>query len=309
MPADSVTTQPARRLRGADSDLMITGEAVLIDVPSAPLPTRMVAALIDWVVYIVALIGLVFVVSFGSAGSSDATFSTLMLLSTIVCFLVVPVTVETLSRGRSLGKLIVKLRVVRDDGGPIVFRHAFVRGLVGVIELPLLVAVPAVIASVSNARGKRLGDFAAGTYVVREQTGLKLSPPPPPPPYLRAWAVGADLAPLPDGLALAIRQFLIRRATLTPAARSALTANLMQQVMPLVSPPPPSRTHPEDVLSAVLTARSDREARRLAREQANRSRLLPPDPFTPRSSPLLRRSDTSRGPRSKTRNHAEAESS
>ena len=279
MPSRGVATQPARRLRGADSDLMITGEAVLIDVPSAPLPTRLLAALIDWGVYIVSLVGLVLAVSFASAGSSDATFSTLMLLSVIVCFLVVPVTVETLTRGRSLGKVIVKLRVVRDDGGPIVFRHAFVRGLVGVIELPFLSGVPAVIASVSNSRGKRLGDFAAGTYVVREQTGLRLSPPPPPPPYLRAWATGADLAPLPDGLALAIRQFLIRRASLTPAARSALTDNLMQQVMPLVSPPPPSGTHPEDVLSAVLTARSDRESGRLAREQATRSRLLPPDPL------------------------------
>ena len=277
MPSEGVATQPVRRLRGADSDLMITGEAVLIDVPSAPLPTRLLAALIDWVGYIVLLVGLVFLVTFASVGGSDATLSTLLLLSVIGCFLVVPVTVETLTRGRSLGKLIVKLRVVRDDGGPIVFRHAFVRGLVGVIELPFLSGVPAVIASVSNSRGKRLGDLAAGTYVVREQTGLKLIPPPPPPPYLRAWVTGADLAPLPDGLALAIRQFLIRRASLTPAARGALTASLLQQVMPLVSPPPPAHTPPEDVLSAVLTARSDREAARLAREQATRSRLLPPD--------------------------------
>jgi uncharacterized RDD family membrane protein YckC len=281
MHAEAVTTQPARRLRGADGDLMITGEAVLIDVPSAPLPTRLLAAVIDWVGYILLLVGLVFLVTFASSGGSTATLNTLWLLSVIGCFLVVPVTVETLTRGRSLGKLVVKLRVVRDDGGPIVFRHALVRGLVGVVELPFLSGVPAVVASVSNARGKRLGDFAAGTYVVREQTGLKLSPPPPPPPYLRAWATGADLAPLPDGLALAIRQFLIRRASLTPAARSALTANLMQQVMPLVSPPPPAGTHPEDVLSAVLTARSDSESGRLAREQATRARLLPPDPLRP----------------------------
>lgn len=279
MSAGTVTTQPARRLRGADSDLMITGEAVLIDVPSAPLPTRMLAAVIDWACYILILVGLVFLVTFASAGGSAATVNTLWLLSIIGCFLVVPVTVETLTRGRSLGKLIIKLRVVRDDGGPIVFRHAFVRGLVGVVELPFLSAVPAVITSVANSRGKRLGDFAAGTYVVREQTGLKLLPPPPPPPYLGAWASGADLAPLPDGLALAIRQFLIRRNSLTPAARDALTAGLMQQVMPLVSPPPPQQTHPEDVLSAVLTARSDREAARLTREQATRSRLLPPDPL------------------------------
>lgn len=281
--SEVVSAQP-RRLRGADSDLMVTGEAVLLDVPSAPLPTRMLAALIDWVCYALLLVGLFLLVGLTSGGSSDATFSTLLLLSTILCFLVLPVAVETSSRGRSLGKLILKLRVVRDDGGPIVFRHAFVRGLVGVVEILVASGVPAVIASISNARGKRLGDFAAGTYVVREQTGLKLLPPPPAPPYLRDWAVRADLAPLPDGLALAIRQFLIRRAGLTPAARSALTDNLMRQVMPLVAPPPPAGTHPEDVLSAVLTARSDREAARLQREQLTRSRLLPHDPLRRPSS-------------------------
>lgn len=52
----------------------------------------------------------------------------------------------------------------------------------------------------------------------------------------------------------------------------------MRQVMPLVAPPPPP-AHPEDVLSAVLTARSDREMVRLQREQLTRSRLLPPDPL------------------------------
>lgn len=278
MAHDGVAAAPARPLRGAADDLLVTGEAVLIDIPAATLPSRLVAALIDWVLYFLLLAGLILLVTFSSGGSSDATYSTLILLSMIVCILVLPVTVETVSRGRSLGKLILKLRVVRDDGGPIVFRHAFVRGLVGVVELPVTSGVPAVISAASNARGKRLGDFAAGTYVVREQTGMKLLPPPPAPPYLRPWAIHADLAPLPDGLALAIRQFLIRRAALTPAARAALTDNLMRQVMPLVAPPPPP-AHPEDVLSAVLTARSDREAARLHREEATRSRLLPPDPL------------------------------
>lgn len=268
----------ARPLRGGAADLLVTGEAVLIDIPAASLPSRLLAALIDWVLYFLVLAGLILVVTLSSGGSSEATHSTLILLAMVTCLLVLPVTIETICRGRSLGKLIIKLRVVRDDGGPIVFRHAFVRGLVGVVELPLTSGVPAVISAMSNARGKRLGDFAAGTYVVREQTGMKLRPPPPAPPYLRDWATHADLAPLPDGLALAVRQFLIRRAALTPAARTALSDNLMRQVMPLVAPPPPP-AHPEDVLSAVLTARSDHEAARLQREQAIRARLLPPDPL------------------------------
>lgn len=283
MSIGAADTPAARPLRGGADDLMVTGEAVLIDIPAASLPSRLVAALIDWAIYFLILIGLIVVVTFTSGGSSDATYSTLILLVMVFCLLIVPVTVETLTRGRSLGKLIMKLRTVRDDGGPIVFRHAFVRGLVGVVELPVTSGVPAIISAAANPRGKRLGDFAAGTYVVREQTGMKLLPPPPAPPYLRDWAIHADLAPLPDGLALAIRQFLIRRAALTPAARAALTDNLMRQVMPRVAPPPPP-AHPEDVLSAVMTARSDREAARLQREQATRARLLPPDPLR-RTSP------------------------
>jgi uncharacterized RDD family membrane protein YckC len=40
-----------------------------------------------------------------------------LICSLIVVFLVYPTTVETLTRGKSLGKLVLGLRVVRDDGG------------------------------------------------------------------------------------------------------------------------------------------------------------------------------------------------
>ena len=53
----------------------------------------------------------------------------------VVVFLVFPTTVETLSRGKSLGKWAFGLRTVRDDAGPISFQHAFVRALVGFVEI------------------------------------------------------------------------------------------------------------------------------------------------------------------------------
>ncbi|MEZ5193402.1 MAG: hypothetical protein R2734_13465 [Nocardioides sp.] len=59
-----------------------------------------------------------------------------------------------------------------------------------------------------SSRGKRLGDYAAGTYVVRER--VRLAPPPPPsmPHALAGRAATADIASLPTGLTLAVRQFL-----------------------------------------------------------------------------------------------------
>ena len=91
------------------------------------------------------------------------------LVGTVAVFVVVPTTLETLTRGQSLGKLALGLRTVRDDAGPISFQHAFVRALVGVVEIWVFTGVPAFFCALVTPRGKRLGDFAAGTYVVRER--------------------------------------------------------------------------------------------------------------------------------------------
>ena len=261
---------------------MVTGEAVLIDIPPASLPIRILARAIDTILYVALLITLIVLVLAQSSGASTASVQTLALLSVVGCFLVVPVTVETLSRGRSLGKLICRLRVVRDDGGPIVFRHAFVRGLVGFVEFFVAYGVPAVITAVATTRVKRLGDLAAGTYVVHEDVRLKLAAPPQVPLHLEPWARSADISPLPDGVALAVRQFLLRRTTLTPEARARLSADLAAVVRPGVAPPPPPGTHDEEFLAAVLTERRRRDQQRLARDSGLRARVVPVDELTGR---------------------------
>ncbi|WP_145225748.1 RDD family protein [Rudaeicoccus suwonensis] len=281
--ANVAVSGPARPLRGlADQAQLVTGEGVLIDVPAASLPLRMLSALIDWLIYGAVLVALIVAVVFASRGASAAGVGTLLLVAMVAAFIVLPVTIETLSRGRSVGKLVCRLRVVRDDGGPIVFRHALLRGLLGFVELWLMQGVPAFVAACCNSRCRRLGDLTAGTYVVRLERGLQLEPPPGMPPHLRTWVAHSDMAALPDGLALAIRQFLTRRAGLSPAARDALASSLAAQVRPLVAPAPPPYTHVEDLLAAVMVRRGDLEAARLSREETTRRRLLgepsSPDP-------------------------------
>jgi hypothetical protein len=90
---------------------------------------------------------------------------------------------------------------------------------------------------------------------------------------LAGWAAAADIAPLPDGLALAVRQFLDRAPTLNPASRAALGSQLVGQVMAHVAPAPPPGHHPETVLAAVTAERRRRDEDRLARDEALRARL------------------------------------
>src|SRR4029078_9618706 len=115
-----------------------------------------------------------------------------------------PVAMETLTRGRTLGKSALGLRLVRDDGGPIAFRQALVRGLVGlVLERPGLMLLgfgPAVgmTAAMFSARGKRIGDMMAGTVVLQERQPARPQWTPVMPPPLAWWAPTLQLTRVDD---------------------------------------------------------------------------------------------------------------
>lgn len=106
-----------------------------------------------------------------------------------------PIACEALSRGRSLGKLALGLRVVADDGGPVRFRQALVRGLAGAIECWILFGLPALITSMLSERGKRLGDIFAGTFVVRERAPKAAAPLVVPASAYPGGTPGADRQP------------------------------------------------------------------------------------------------------------------
>src|SRR4029077_15393548 len=136
--------------------------------------------------------------------AAQAAFSLVLVVAVLVG---VPVTVESLSRGRTLGNLCMGMRAVRGGGGPIRFRHALVRGLVGFVEIWLMFGVPALICSLVSPQGKRLGDLVAAPYVVSERASRQVSVMAQMPPPLAGWARHADIGRLPDGLALSVRQF------------------------------------------------------------------------------------------------------
>jgi uncharacterized RDD family membrane protein YckC len=249
---------------------LVTGEAVLLDLRPASFATRGMALLLDLVVQGAIAFGLLFGLP-PVLGSLDETASGAVVILCVVGVLVgVPVTLETLTRGRSAGKAAFGLRVVRDDGGPVRFRQALVRGLAGVGEIWLTFGSPAVICSMVHPRGKRIGDLLAGTYVVRERAGAAATPPVTMPPELAGWAAATDIGRLPDRLALSVRQFLARAGRLHPASRERLGLSLAGEVARHVAPPPPPGTHPEQMMAAVLAERRERDLRRLEAERRRR---------------------------------------
>ena len=255
------------------TDDLVTGEAVALDLPPAGLGPRILSGLIDVTLTLALLVGAILLFLVAVLRADGALLGVAFIGTLIFVFLVVPTTIETLTRGKSLGKLALGLRTVRDDAGPISFQHAFVRALIGVVEIYAFSGAPAFFSALLSSRGKRLGDYAAGTYVVRERVRLRLAPPAPMPPSLAVWASGADIASLPTGLALAVRQFLGRLPQLDPVSRATIGGQLAGQVGGYVAPAPPPGTPPEEFLAAVIASRRERDSARLAREAELRRRL------------------------------------
>jgi uncharacterized RDD family membrane protein YckC len=266
----AVRAVPAEQLLLPEA--LVTGEAVEVDLAPASFATRMLAWLLDLVVIGVAQ----FALFWGLAGLAlvleSAAVEALALVLYVATLVGLPTVVETLTRGRSLGKLAAGLRVVRDDGGPIRVRQAFVRALLAVFECFMVFGSVAMISSLANPRGKRLGDLLAGTLVVRDRPASPMPPLPPVPPDLAAWARTADIGRLPDPLVMACRHLIARVRVLHPAARQRLGADLAAQVARRVSPAPPPGVGAEWYLVAVLAERSRREHERLLAVEQGRHR-------------------------------------
>lgn len=267
---------------------IVTGEAVALDVRPAGAGSRGIALIIDLVAQLAVMMGWLWAVGRIGAASDDAAVEAIVLTLFVATVLGYPVGFETLWRGRTPGKAAMGLRVVRDDGGPVRFRHAFVRGLVGVVvdrpgmSLGLLALIP----MLTTKRSKRLGDLAAGTVVVQDRVPSRVAPPPTVAPELAGWAGGLDLTGVNDAMALEMRQFLARSRQLLPAVRTEMGNRLLAQLSATVGPLPPGM-EPWVYLHTVLAERSRRETLRLSnqlgRPEASGERPPPPPagPFAP----------------------------
>jgi uncharacterized RDD family membrane protein YckC len=241
---------------------VVTGDAVLLDVRIAQLPVRAVGALIDIVVILIGYLISLFLWAATLSELDGAATAGIMVLFTVLVFVGYPLIFETATRGRSVGKMVMGLRVVSEDGGPERFRQAMFRALASVIEIWMLLGSPAVICSMLSPKAQRIGDIFAGTVVISER-GPKLGPPPMMPPQLAWWATSLQLSGLSAEQAEVARQFLSRATQLDPQVRDQMAHRIAGDVLSRVAPPPPTGTPPQLALAAVLAERHRRELARL----------------------------------------------
>ncbi|HEY8453985.1 MAG TPA: RDD family protein [Actinopolymorphaceae bacterium] len=262
---------------------LVTGEAVVVDLAIARPATRALSLCIDLLVEFIAYFALITLIALiAGDDASDSLIVGLSIACGVVTFVGYATAMETLTRGKTLGKFALGLRVVRDDGGPIRFRHALVRALSGVfVDFFTTLGCAGFLTAMLNSKGKRVGDILAGTVVLRERGPAAPNPLPPVPPELAGWAAHAELSRIPDDLAHSARTFLSRYYELSAPAREALGNRLASAVAEYVSPAPPAGVPAWAYLAAVL---GERRNRTLRQEQGRPAQPPPPQWQSPVST-------------------------
>lgn len=259
----------------ADRDALITGDAVLLDLRTASFATRMLAAMIDGVIQLLLLVGGTVAMAWSAARADldDGFVAAGIVSMSVLAYVGYPVLCEMLLRGRSVGRLVMGTRVVRDDGGPVHVRQSVLRAVMAMLEIWSTTGAIALTCSVIDRRSRRVGDLLAGTMVIQERMRdvepLRAEVPAP----LQDWVHGADVGRLPLTLMQDIRSFLPRATTINPESRRQLSRDLLRRTLPHVAPAPPPGTDPEQFLTAVIAERSRRDEARLRRAQERQEEL------------------------------------
>lgn len=222
-------------------DRVVTPEAVVLEFETAGIGSRLPAVLLDGAVQAALLIGVILLISAidavtGSLGGLAVALFFLLYAGVIFGY---PIAFETLWRGRTLGKAALGLRVVTVEGAPVRFRHAAIRGVVGLVDFYIGSGAVAVLFVLFTRRNQRLGDLLAGTIVLRERSGAGRPSAVAfdPPPGLEHFVATLDTAALGHEDYGAIRSLLLRAPTMPYDVRDQLARQLADIVLARIRVP------------------------------------------------------------------------
>jgi uncharacterized RDD family membrane protein YckC len=226
-----------------DTDLVVpTPERVSFDYQVAGLGTRALAQVLDLLIVGGILLAVYFVALAAAVADASTAATLIAAIGSFVVIFGYFWLSESLWSGQTIGKKAFRLRAVGDRGEPLTFGQAGIRNVVRIIDfLPYAYGVGFVVLF-ANGKGKRLGDLAAGTIVVKDSDSVALWQLPgartPAPPAGVAGAVANPyIAATPAELTLRrldpeLRRFVSSYGRRRPELSLEVRVQLASQVQP-----------------------------------------------------------------------------
>ena len=222
-----------------------TPESIAFNYELAGLGSRFLALALDQVIQIAVLLAVLFAVArialtippvHGGSAQAEKVGAAIGIAAVIVVVFAIFfgyfMAFETLWNGKTPGKAALGIRVVRDGGYPVDFGAAVIRNLIRVGEFAFGYYALSALSTILSPENKRLGDYAAGTIVVRDAPiALRYSG--------ERDGAAVDYAPtlyLSSEERALVKRFIERRDALTPETRGELAGKLAARIRERVPP-------------------------------------------------------------------------
>jgi len=247
--------------RGSGDIIRIeTPEHVVFEYELAGLGSRIVAAAVDLMMIGFILLGLflVLLVVAGGLSGLGAWVTAVIAVAAFATFWGYPIFFEIYWRGQTPGKRSLRMRVIQEGGYALTPQVVVVRNLLRIVDFLPGAYFLGLLVMMLNRRYKRIGDFVAGTIVIRDRTH---APAPSAPAGIASAVAGREekvaelrrigVHRLDPSQVHVIEDFMRRRFRLEPEARLRLSRQLAVSVSTQLGIPP---ERGEAFLACVLAA-------------------------------------------------------
>ncbi len=228
-----------------------TPEAIAFYYELAGLGSRFLALLIDTIIQGLLFAAILVIGGLGAARAhlvadaihigSKAFASTVFAVTLMLVFVIFYgyfVFFEKVWNGQTPGKKLLGIRVVRDGGYPVELMDSVIRNLIRVLESTIGFYFLSAISMLLSSENKRLGDYAAGTIVVRDR-GMEVRDPKS---WLRDETVDSGferngaLSTLSAGELAMVDLYASRKTSLSPQASRDTAAKIASVLRPKLDP-------------------------------------------------------------------------
>jgi uncharacterized RDD family membrane protein YckC len=236
-----------------DRITLATPEGIELGLVLAGAGSRFIAGTIDLALEIVLIVlaGLVTFLLIGG-GIGVALFA----MASFAAFYLYNVLFEVLASGRTPGKRVTHLRVVREEGTPVDLPASAIRNLLRLIDVLPFAYLLGLLMIVITKRNQRLGDLAGGTLVIRDAPA-RSDDTSRPHASEALDTTGWDVSAVSAEELAAVRRFLERREQLDTRARRELAYRLEQGLRAKVAGAPEG-LGPERFLEELARAKAAR---------------------------------------------------
>jgi uncharacterized RDD family membrane protein YckC len=153
-----------------------TPQHVAIGYTVASVGDRILAYLIDLIIVIFFLVAMIILFTIAGVITGFRNQAVIIVFPVLILlpYLLYDLLMEYFFNGQSPGKKLRKIKVVRLDGTPATLGNYLLRWVFRLVDIFLAQGGVATLTILINGKGQRLGDLAAGTTVIKLQTGTTL---------------------------------------------------------------------------------------------------------------------------------------